>query len=370
MVYRETTNPPVATGDGMAAAYRAGAELRDMEFMQFHPTVLYVAGSSRYPHQRGGARRGRLPARQERRALHAGRGPARRAGPARRGRPGHRPPHGADAAPQRLPRPVAPRPGHGAGSISPASTRCAASSASTSRRDPIPVRPGAHYMVGGVTVDAARPHDAAGPVGGRRGDFERPARRQSPGLEQPARGPGVRRGVRPGRGGGGRAACRTRSRCRRCRAASTPGQRRPALDVADLTNSLRSLMVRNMGIVRDRAGLLEAERTVAFWCRYVLRREFATRAGWELQNLLTVARLMIWSALQRTESRGVHFRADFPKRDDAHWSSTSSARRSCNFSASSRRKPAVRCMGLMGPIGRMRPMGRTSRLTPAALPFD
>jgi L-aspartate oxidase len=91
------------------------------------------------------------------------------------------------------------------------------------------------------------------------------------------------------------------------------------LDVADITNSLRSLMVRKMGIVRDRTGLEEAERDVAFWCRYVLAREFATRESWELQNLLTIARLMIGSALAREESRGVHFRADFPKRDDEHW---------------------------------------------------
>ena len=78
-------------------------------------------------------------------------------------------------------------------------------------------------------------------------------------------------------------------------------------------------MVRNMGIVRDRRRMLEAKRDVAFWCRYVLTREFDLRAGWELQNLMTVARLMIDSALNREESRGTHFRSDFPARDDEAW---------------------------------------------------
>ena len=78
-------------------------------------------------------------------------------------------------------------------------------------------------------------------------------------------------------------------------------------------------MVRKMGIVRDKARLEEAATDVDFWCRYVLSREFKDRAGWELQNLLTVARLMIASAQARDESRGTHFRSDYPARDDSRW---------------------------------------------------
>ena len=87
------------------------------------------------------------------------------------------------------------------------------------------------------------------------------------------------------------------------------------LNVDDIRNSLTSLMWRHVGIERRAENLQNAARQVEFWNRYVLGRTFEDPAGWELQNMLTVAQLVITAALARTESRGVHFRSDFPDQD-------------------------------------------------------
>jgi L-aspartate oxidase len=339
MIYRETTNPPVATGDGMAAAYRAGAQLRDMEFMQFHPTVLYLAGSSRfliseavrgegaYLRDKDGVRFMFQDLPDEYKKLAAS--------TEEEGRRFLQGDKHARRPPELSPRDV----------VSRAIVRCMDRTqhpnvyldlshldpervrqrfpgiAKVCRgfglditRDPIPVRPGAHYMVGGVTVDlqgrttlpglwAAGEVTSSGLHGANR-------------LASNSLLEGLVYGASCGRGAAAAAGALPD------RFVVPPVSARVLtdsddIDVADVTNSLRSLMVRKMGIIRERGGLAEAERTVAFWCRYALGREFDSPAGWELQNLLTIGRLMIWSALQRTESRGTHYRSDYPERQDS-----------------------------------------------------
>lgn len=317
IIFRETTNPPVATGDGMAAAYRAGAELRDMEFMQFHPTVLYVAGSSRYLISEA----------------------VRGDGAYLRDRDGHRFMLDIDPRAELATRDVVAqaivrtmeRTQHpcvyldlshlDAASVRshfPAIDRVCREFGLDITRDPIPVRPGAHYMIGGIKVDelgrstlpnlwAAGEVTSSGLHGANR-------------LASNSLLEGLVYGAVCGRLAAEQAlAMPDRFEVPPIAADFEPETEGPRLDIGDMTSSLRSLMMRNMGIVRNRLGLIDAEKQVAFWCRYSLRREFHSRAGWELQNMLTVARLMIWSALQRTESRGVHFRSDFPQRDDVRW---------------------------------------------------
>jgi L-aspartate oxidase len=316
MVYRETTNPPVATGDGMAAAWRAGAELRDMEFMQFHPTVLYVAGSARFL------------------ITEAIRGE----GAYLRDKDGHRFMPEFDSRAERATRDVVARaiftvmertqhpnvyldlshlPAEHVRQRFPGIAKVCAGFGLDIARDRIPVRPGAHYMMGGITVDQSGRTTLPGLWAA--GEVTSSGLHGANRLASNSLLEGLVFGEICGRLAGEAAAKMPDN------FSVPPLQFEPndelaeTLDVADITNSLRSLMVRKLGIVRDRARMLEAARDVEFWRRYVLARSFGDRSGWELQNLLTIAMLMIDAALAREESRGTHYRSDFPNRDDRRW---------------------------------------------------
>jgi L-aspartate oxidase len=317
LVYRETTNPPVATGDGMAAAHRAGAELRDMEFMQFHPTVLYVAGSARYLISEA----------------------VRGEGAYLRDANGERFMPAADPRAELAPRDVVARAifrtmektqhpnvyldlSHLDRAMVlhrfPGINRVCRGFALDITKDRIPVRPGAHYMVGGVTVDAHGRTTLPGLWGA--GEVSSSGLHGANRLASNSLIEGLVFGTLCAQGASELARKSSRSLTALPLSYLTPPpETDDRLDIADMTAALRSLMVRKMGIVRERSRLLDAQRDVEFWCRYVLKREFDSRPGWELQNLLTVARLMIDAALRRDESRGTHFRSDYPTRDDARW---------------------------------------------------
>ncbi len=317
-IYRESTNPAGASGDGIALSWRAGATVRDMEFMQFHPTVLYIAGGSRSL------------------ITEAVRG----AGAHLIDRDGRRFMPEFDSRGELAPRDVVSR------AITEVMRRTAHANvyldlshldsvmvrqrfpgmAKLCRKfgldlatDRIPVRPGAHYMIGGVVVDQHGQTTvpnlfAAGEVtsSGLHGANRLASNSLLEGLVYGSRaGEQISREL---------AVEGTSEESFSIPAIANPpadevadGPGGEPLDLADIRNSLRSLMWRHAGVERTGDSLAEAAATVAGWCRYVLPQQFANPQGWQLQNLLEVGRLMIHAAQARQETRGVHVRSDYPE---------------------------------------------------------
>lgn len=315
-IYRETTNPDVATGDGLAIGYRAGAEVRDMEFMQFHPTVLYIAGSSRnliteavrgegaHLVDRSGYRF--MPDYDPRAEL-APRDVVSRAIVAQMEKTRH-PSVYLDLSHlvhidvrQRFPGIAA---------------MCAEFGIDIAH-DWIPVRPGAHYMIGGLTVDLEGRTTlpglwAAGEVtsSGLHGANRLASNSLLEGLVYGARA-----------GAAAAEVARSMPDTYRVLTLANPATEEAAepLDLADIRNSLKSVTWRAAGVRREAEGLEEAIENIDRWCSYVLVRQFRHPEGWELQNMLTVSRIVMAAALAREETRGVHVRMDFPETDDVHW---------------------------------------------------
>jgi L-aspartate oxidase len=308
-LYRESSNPPVATADGHAMALRAGAIMRDMEMVQFHPTLLYVAGLGR-----------RLITEALR-----GHGAYLRNSMGERFMVGQH--ELAELAPRDVVSRAINREMHRTGDPAafldvthldqaelrqkfPSFMRACDDADIDPAKSWVPIRPGPHYMIGGVQADLDGSTDIegllaigevsstglhganrlasnslleglvcgglAGKLAGDRGEFEGKPPRIT--FERPMRS--TRR-----------------------------------IDVPDMIASVKGSMWRYMGVERDERGMENFRRQLSGWSRMTSEQERRFPSEWQLENMLAVALAMTGAALKRVESRGVHYRRDFPEHD-------------------------------------------------------
>ncbi len=299
-----TTNPQVATGDGVALAYRAGAEIMDMEFIQFHPTALRLPGVPVFL------------------ITEAIRGEGARLKDAN----GYRFMPDYDERAELAPRDVVARAIHSqlaktrtdrvfldvtllpTARISarfPQVYRYCMEHGLDIAREPIPVSPAAHYMMGGIRTNTW-------------------GETTLPGLY--ACGECACTGVHGANRLGSNSLLETVVFAKRAVERIRSGESRPteltedAVPLPDATaaeappptrQALQSLMWEQAGIVRDGETLARACGTLSAWTSALPAP--ADRPSHELANLLLCGRLVAEAALMREESRGAHFRSDFPQ---------------------------------------------------------
>lgn len=328
-VFSATTNPPVSTGDGVALALRAGAEVSDLEFVQFHPTVLFLgadsegqqplvseavrgegahlvdASGTRFmlgTHELAELAPRDIVAKAITRQMHL-QGTEHMYLDARH--------FGAEMWEQRFPTILAACRAHGIDPVT----------------EPIPVAPAAHYASGGVRTDLSGRTTvpglyACGEVActGVHGANRLASNSLLEGLVFAERIAADITGA-PAAGGAGET---PRAGAGRVQEAGAAGTATVPLLTAESRTTIQRIMTRGAGVIRSAASLATAAEELE-----ALRRAAAEEDGpkdavpgveaWEATNLLLVSRVLVAAAREREETRGCHWREDFPDRDDSAW---------------------------------------------------
>ncbi len=316
-VYQETTNLPLATGDGVAMAWRAGAVVSDMEFIQFHPTALFVTGAPRFLLSE-----------------------------AIRGEGAHLRnivlerfmPHYNEAA-ELAPRDVVSR------AIVMEMQKCRSDfvyldltgldAERVAKRFPriystclqyniditadlVPVRPAAHYAIGGAATDL----DGATSLPGlyAAGEVAATGVHGANCLASNSLLEGLVFGAHAaaamiGRRGPAQFAAPAAPPPHPAWECSGPAEHDSPLDVEKLTQHVRSLLWEKVGIMRSGKDLCEVVQHLELVPLAAPSKPH--RRYYEAKNILEVARLIARSALARQESRGAHYRSDFPLKNNS-----------------------------------------------------
>ena len=306
-IFSRTTNPAVATGDGMAIACRAGAVLEDMEFIQFHPTVLFAPSAPQFLLSEAIRGEGAIL------------------------RNINKEPFMKDYHPdaELAPRDIVSR-AIISEMVKTNSNHVYLDLAHLGKeflksrfpkiyltclqynvditKELVPVSPAAHYIMGGVKtgIDTAtniKGLYAAGEVActGVHGANRLASNSLLEGLVY-----GVRAGMAA-------LDCGLQIAGFGLRNIPYPEFRNPNFDIEEIRLALRKVMWEKVGIIRCEESLGNAKEKLAEWS-FILNKTFSTRRKLELKNALTVAKLITEAAILRKGSVGAHYRSDFPQK--------------------------------------------------------
>lgn len=305
-VYLRTTNPPVATGDGIAMAHRAGALVEDMEFIQFHPTALFVQNAPCFLLSETMRGEGGILRNHSGRAFMSDYDPAAELAPRDRVARAIWEEMGEERN-----RPIFLDLSHLDPNFVrnrfPTIYRTCHSYGIDITKDRVPVAPAAHYVMGGIKTDTRGRTSLPGLLAA--GEVACTGVHGANRLASNALLEGLVFGTRSGK-----------------TAVEDPAPSdRPILNPTNIPegnpilkeeiHQARSVLMRQMwekaGIVREERGLSQTLEFINLWL-HKMNAPPLEKPLLETRNLLVVASLIIIAALQRKESIGAHFRKDFP----------------------------------------------------------
>lgn len=315
-LYQNTTNPDIATADGMAAAYRMGAVLADLEFIQFHPTVLFSHDTQRFLISEAVRGEGGL--------LYNTRG--------------ERFMHKYSSMLELAPRDVVSRAilseinatsseyvyldMRGIANVKerfPNIYRTCMAHGIDFEQDMVPVSPGAHYIMGGIKTNTWGETDIIGlyACGEAACTGVHGANRLASNS--------LLEGIVFGQRIVDRAGQIMYKRQANWEEIYTEFDHnwihippRQGLGPAEAKKQLQAIMWEKVGIIREINGLKRAAAQIEHLYSNLAREEYPV-AYMEMVNMLTIARIVVQAALSRRESRGGHYRSDYPQRDDLNW---------------------------------------------------